>query len=318
MKTSINTISVLLVDAFTSCVGKGNRAGVVLDASFLKSDEMQAIAALVNVSETAFMIPTPESHAFELQVRYFTPTVEVPSCGHATIASHYARSLDLNIENGCVVMKTGAGILPVDIMTEGSKRKIVMTQGQVVFSPPVDESIRQDIFDALGLQSGDILHEIPVQEVSTGHSKIMVPITSSEKLDSLQPDMDALARISVETGCNGFFVFVLNDSDDDCLTSGRMFAPAAGIDEDPVTGNGNGPCGAYLTRYKQIPGDGIFSYFGRQGVAMGKEGVVEVTVHSHDGIPEKVQVGGTAVHAGQILVSLKRDSRGKVSAAKMK
>ncbi|MEZ7198129.1 PhzF family phenazine biosynthesis isomerase [Pseudodesulfovibrio karagichevae] len=123
-------------------------------------------------------------------------------------------------------------------------------------------------------------------------------------LDGLDPDMAALRALSREIGCNGYFVFVLNGADDPCLTSGRMFAPAVGIDEDPVTGNGNGPCGAYLSRYGVLPGQPVFRYLGRQGVAMGREGVIEVTVTRDASGPYKVQVGGTAVEAGRMEIEL--------------
>lgn len=309
-----HTVTVLLVDAFTTTPGKGNRAGVVLDASGLSDDQMQAIAALVNVSETAFMIPTLEQDGYELEVRYFTPATEVPSCGHATIASHFARSRAMGLSNTQVIARIGAGILPVDIVTANDSPKIIMTQGEVRFTPEYDDSIKDRIFKALGLQKTDVVNDLPIQEVSTGHSKVMVPIHSVQVLDNLSPDMDSLSAISRDTGCNGYFVFALNEKDDPCLTSGRMFAPIAGIDEDPVTGNGNGPCGAYLSRYGILPDVDAFSYLGRQGVAMGKEGVVEVTVHRTDGMPQTIQVGGTAVEAGEMQVRLTEDAQGQVLA----
>jgi PhzF family phenazine biosynthesis protein len=133
-------------------------------------------------------------------------------------------------------------------------------------------------------------------------------------LDGLEPDMAALRALSRETGCNGYFVFVVNRGQDPCLTSGRMFAPAVGIDEDPVTGNGNGPCGAYLSRYGVLPGQPVFRYLGRQGVAMGSEGVIEVTVTRDAKGPQKIQVGGTAVEAGRLEIELS-DNNGSVSAS---
>lgn len=307
-------IPVLLVDAFTTTPDKGNRAGVVLDASGLTEDEMQALAALVNVSETAFMIPTPDSPHHELHVRYYTPTVKVPTCGHATIGSHYARARALGLSDTTVVAKIGAGNLPVDIVGSGNAMKVVMTQGAVEFTPPYDDPMVSRIMAALGLGEDDMVPDLPVQEVSTGHSKVMVPIQSVDKLNALTPGMAALADCSRAIGCNGFFVFALNDETDPCLTSGRMFAPAIGIDEDPVTGNGNGPCGAYLSKYGRLPDTPVHTYYGRQGVAMGKEGEIEVTVHRQQGNPAKVQVGGTAVEAGQLIVELAVGPDGLVSA----
>lgn len=307
-------ITVLLVDAFTRTPDKGNRAGVVLDASTLNSEEMQAVAALVNVSETAFMTQV-QGKEYELEVRYFTPSTEVPSCGHATIASHFARSHALGIENARVIARIGAGILPVDIVSTGDERKVIMTQGEVVFTPRYGETLVARILSALGLNESDVIDGLPIQEVSTGHSKVMVPIRSVETLDGLTPNMDELAAISREIDCNGYFVFAFNEADDPCLTSGRMFAPVAGINEDPVTGNGNGPCGAYLSLYGTLPAKDVVAYSGRQGVAMGKEGVVDVTVHRTEGRPSMIQVAGTAVNAGQMTILLTTATGGTVEAS---
>ena len=299
-----HTITVFLADAFTTVPGRGNRAGVVLDATGLSDAAMQAVAALVGVSETAFLSPAPDGADCDLVQRYFTPEVEVPTCGHATIGSHFVRALSLGMDAGRVRISTGAGVLPIDVETVDGRLKVTMTQGAVAFTPPYDPPVRRAILAALGLGADDLVDELPVQEVSTGHSKVMVPIRSVAVLDGLTPDMAALRTLSAQIGCNGYFVFALNGAGDDCLTSGRMFAPAVGIDEDPVTGNGNGPCGAYLSRYGVLPGDPVFAYLGRQGVAMGKEGVIEVTVTRDATGPYKVQVGGTAVEAGRMEIAL--------------
>jgi PhzF family phenazine biosynthesis protein len=292
-------VRVLLVDAFTATPGTGNRAGVILNASGLSAGEMQAVAAQVNVSECAFVIPEP-GNGFDLEVRYFTPAVEVPLCGHATIAAHWARAGELGLTSGRVVARTGAGDLPVDVVIADGVRKVVMTQGAIEFTPPYDQPTRDAILAALGLTPADLVAGLPVQAVSAGHSKVMVPITSTAALDRLRPDMAALAALSEDIGCNGFFVFAFTPKGDACLTSGRMFAPAIGIDEDPVTGNANGPCGAYLSRHGRLPARERVSYDGRQGVAMGKPGVVEVTVRRDGSGPVLTQVGGTAVSAGEL------------------
>jgi PhzF family phenazine biosynthesis protein len=74
-----------------------------------------------------------------------------------------------------------------------------------------------------------------------------------------------------------------------------MFAPAIGIPEDPVTGNANGPLGAYLTHHQLVPTDAdTFSFKGRQGEAMGRPGTVEVTVQLDHGAPTLVRVAGRA------------------------
>ncbi|EOG8161601.1 PhzF family phenazine biosynthesis isomerase, partial [Acinetobacter baumannii] len=77
--------TIYVVDAFTTKPNTGNRAGVVLDADHLTTQEMQDIAAFAGYSETAFVL-SPKDQSHDIHVRYFTPTHEVPICGHATIA----------------------------------------------------------------------------------------------------------------------------------------------------------------------------------------------------------------------------------------
>jgi PhzF family phenazine biosynthesis protein len=100
---------------------------------------MQAIAREMNCSETAFLL-SPVADDNDIRVRYFTPTSEVPICGHATIAAHYVRATEVGaFAARSVRAKTGAGILPVDIEPVGRDFEVTMTQGAVEFAPPLRE-----------------------------------------------------------------------------------------------------------------------------------------------------------------------------------
>lgn len=282
------------VDSFTNELFRGNPAGVVPNADGLTDEQMQNIARELNNSETAFILkPTENDH--EVWVRFFTPTIEVPSCGHATIAAHYIRSIENNYESCTVIQKIGAGILPVEIIKEKGDYKIVMTQGKIVFEDPLNPEINNKIYEALHLGDNDIDEKCPMQIVSTGHSKVLIGIKSQKTLDSLKPNMDALSRISKEIKCNGYFVFTFDTNEYGVLTKGRIFAPAIGINEDPVTGNANGPLGAYLIRHKLITTNmKTFSFIGKQGEAINRTGLVEVEVEIENDLPIKVKVGGKA------------------------
>lgn len=87
------------VDAFTSVPFRGNSAGVVLHADGLSEAQMQLIARELRHSETAFLLTSDDS---DVRIRYFTPTVEVPICGHATVAAHYVRAKVLGLGNSTV------------------------------------------------------------------------------------------------------------------------------------------------------------------------------------------------------------------------
>lgn len=282
------------VDAFTTELFSGNPAGVVPNADGLTEEMMQKIARELNNSETAFIFnPTDDSH--DVWVRFFTPTKEVPLCGHATIASHYVRAIENNLDTCTVVQKTGTGNLPVDIIKDGNGYKIIMTQGKPEIAEPYPAELIDRITSALSIPKGQRVETCPVQFVSTGHGKVMVYIKQQSVLDSLTPDSSALINISREINCTGYFVFTLDSNEPGVLTKGRMFAPAIGINEDPVTGNANGPLGVYLVHHELVDHDGRkFSFKGMQGEATGRPGTVDVDVTIENNEAVKVQIGGRA------------------------
>lgn len=114
------------IDAFTRERFTGNPAGVVPDATGLSDAQMQAIAREMNVSETAFIFPA-RADSSDMTVRFFTPTTEVPICGHATVSAHWVRAHE-GATDGTYMQNTGAGILPVEIERVGDATRIWMTQ----------------------------------------------------------------------------------------------------------------------------------------------------------------------------------------------
>jgi PhzF family phenazine biosynthesis protein len=266
---------------------------------------MQSIARELNNSETAFLLQaTSEDH--DVWIRYFTPTIEVPICGHATISAHFVRSKELGITSGVVRQKTGAGILPVEIITDNEGPQIVMTQGSIEFGKPFGDSIQTQICSALGIKKTDLDSRCPIQVVSTGHSKVLIGIKQLPNLHALTPDLTELARISGEINCNGFFVFTFESDDPKIFAHGRMFAPAIGISEDPVTGNATGPLGAYVAKHGLLAPDsnGVVSFTARQGEAIGRMGEVLVSVKIKNNLPLEVKIAGRAVTAFQTEIQI--------------
>lgn len=297
-------LRVYQVDAFTTEKLQGNPAGVVPNADGLTDAEMQAIARELNNSETAFIL-SPLAPDHDVWVRFFTPTTEVPSCGHATIAAHYVRAVEEDLPSCTVIQKIGIGILPVDVVRDDGDYRIVMTQGTVEFGEPFLAAQGEEALAALGLKTNDRDERCPIQIVSTGHSKVLVGVRSREVLNSLRPDLARLAEMSGRINCNGYFVFTLDSATADVLAHGRMFAPAIGIPEDPVTGNANGPLGAYLVKHGlAAAADGLLSFRARQGEALGRPGVVEVEVEAQELVPKRVRVAGRAVIAFQADLEL--------------
>ncbi|MBU2702725.1 PhzF family phenazine biosynthesis protein [Sporomusaceae bacterium BoRhaA] len=299
----MNTYRVYQVDSFTSDKFKGNPAGVVTNAEGLSEYDMQCIARELNNSETVFILP-PDDSSHDVKLRYFTPTTEVPSCGHATIAAHYVRAIENQLKSSQVMQKIGIGILPIDII-KNEDYTIWMTQGTIEFSNPLSNKDCHNLLSGLGLTEEDLDERCPIQIVSTGHSKVMIGIKSRTTLNSISPNMSMLIELSKKIGCNGYYVFTFAAPNSDVLTYGRMFAPAIGIPEDPVTGNANGPLGAYLVNYGLVKHDGaLFSFKGAQGEAIGRNGIVYVNVKIENDEPVQVIIGGKAVIAFKTQIEL--------------
>lgn len=283
-------------DAFTKTRFTGNPAGVITNADGLSVSQMQQIARELNNSETAFIF-TETCGDYDMQIRFFTPTHEVPICGHATIAAHYTYATEKHLSADCrYLQKTGAGILPVDIFRKDRDYLVAMTQGGVRISSPLSYDCQKMITGALGIKMEDLRTDCPIAIASTGHSKIMVGMKSLEQLHHLQPDLTALTQISKVTGCNGYYTFTLDERHSP-LVHGRMFAPAIGIAEDPVTGNANGPLGAYLVHFGLVNADESFTFEAIQGEAIGRAGTMTVKVMIAGNKPVSVQIFGHAVIA---------------------
>ncbi|MDM1555232.1 MULTISPECIES: PhzF family isomerase [Chryseobacterium] len=289
-------VIVYQIDSFTKEKFKGNPAGVVLDAENLTAEEMQLIARELNNSETAFVLKPDPNDPFDYHVRYFTPTTEVPICGHATIGALYAKAIEDRLDSCTITINTQVGVLPIDILKEGNDYQITMTQGSFSMESAFNSSITQEIVEALGLKLENLNKECPIQIASTGHSKVMIGINSKTLLNTLNPDFTALSHLSKKINCNGYFVFTFDSDDKEVLTYGRMFAPAIGIQEDPVTGNANGPLGGYLIQNKIVEAsDGTMEFIARQGETINRMGQIKVQVTSKNHIPEIIRITGNAV-----------------------
>lgn len=291
------TYTLYQIDVFTKERFAGNPAGVVINADNMDENTMQKIAREINNSETAF-ICKGKSGEYDVHVRFFTPQMEVPMCGHATIAAHYALAVEGMFSPRQLIQKVGVGYLPVDIIQQNQDYKIVMTQGDIQFEEPLNQLLSKKIKLALGIQKTDMIENAPIQVVSTGHSKVFIAINSFETLKKLTPDFLRLTEISQEIKCNGYLVFAPKSPKADCIISARMFGPAMGINEDPVNGSSGGALGAYLIQHNLLPTDGQkkVNFKVYQGFAVGRKGVVEVEMEMNEqGHPEVGRIIGDAV-----------------------
>jgi PhzF family phenazine biosynthesis protein len=258
---------------------------------------MLAIAREMNLSETAFVLPSREA---DLRLRFFTPTQEVPLCGHALVAS-----LTLLYELGevpvvgdlaAVRVETGAGVLGVELVRDRPGVRVDMTQARPAFRPC--QRSADDLLEILGASPDDLRTDLPLELAYTGLWHLVVPLANLDALDGLMPDSRALAALNRDVGAIGTYLFVEEGDAFRC----RCFAPAAGIDEDPVTGTGAGSLGVFLLRHGVVRSGTAFTVF--QGEACGRAGSVRVVATGASGIPGSVVVGGHAVVSlrGELLL----------------
>ncbi|MCZ8132387.1 MAG: PhzF family phenazine biosynthesis isomerase [Steroidobacteraceae bacterium] len=287
------TVQVFQVDAFTKQVFTGNPAGVVLGAEVLADEEMQAIARELANSDTAFVLPS-SGPDHDLHVRFFTPVREAGFVGHATVATFAALLAVGRAEPGHVRQKSRAGVFDVEIAGGVDDPRIAVTQPAPRFSAPIDDASRGKLLDILGLDSGALDPKCP-PVVATGNSnRLLIGLRSAEQLAQLHPDLEGLKRLTPHLGAEGFLVFV-RDAHGPGTTESRMFSPALGIPEDPVSGNAHGKLGAYLVSQGLLEVEhGRASFVGHQGTSMHRPGEVGIEVAVKDGKPVAVKMTGTA------------------------
>jgi len=299
----MNKYRIYQVDAFTKTKLAGNPAGVVTNADDLTDSQMQQIARELNNSETAF-ITKPTVPEADIRIRFFTPTMEVPICGHATIGANFARAIENNLASQTIIQQTGAGNLPIKILKQNDTYQITMTQGQISVEKPLASDLQNEILQALGITTQQRNNLCPMAIASTGAPKVMIALDSQETLDNLEPDLEALKAITPRINCNGYFVFVMTPNKKE-LIHGRMSSPANGIPEDPVTGNANGPLGAYLVKYNLIETHGdLVEFTIVQGEKINRAGTMLVRVSLENDQPVKIQIVGDAVIAFTTNVEL--------------
>lgn len=222
MGLAMTRLRYCLVDVFTDRPLAGNPLCVVLDPC--PAELMQRIAREVNLSETTFPVRTGDN---SYEMRIFTPTMELPFAGHPSLGTAWL------LGPGRWEQTTTGGT----VMVEANEQGASMTQ-----PPPDFTCLREqaaDVVAALGLTSADGVY----RSVAGGTAHILVP--TSEPIDKLDPDLGLVAEASRSCGGLTLAPFrVVNNS----MLHARVFAPAAGIVEDPGSGSAAGPIGLLARR----------------------------------------------------------------------
>jgi PhzF family phenazine biosynthesis protein len=277
------------VYAFGNRPGLGNGAGVLPDARGLSEDDMQAIARLNNLSETAFLFPREDPEC-PYQVIFFTPAHRIAMCGHATLASAFiywraqGRPALLRF-----TQQADVGRLGLEVLGESEGPLVFLEMDRPSLVRNLDRE-RGRIATALRVLGQDLCQDLPVMVNERGY--LFLPLRTLRTLQEMVPDFGAMSALDQELGLHGWYVFSRETIDPTRQIHGRFFAPYFGILEDPVTGTANGYLAAYWLRYLGGQSSGTFRV--EQGFEIGRDGLLEVRYDSRDGQLTEVWVGGRA------------------------
>lgn len=278
------------VFAFSKTPGFGNPAGVVWDAGSLSVNEMQEIARINNLSETAFLFPSVNKD-IPYSIRFFTPVKSIPMCGHASVASAYVYwKISGSPDFMEFSQQAEVGTLKISIESPGKDARIYLQMD----NPPLErnyDEYRDVISKTLGIDTNHIDSSLPVMINSREY--LYIPVKDLITIQEMKPDFESMLKVDKKLGIHGWYVFTKETLDTENDFHCRFFVPSYGINEDPVTGTANAYFTEYYSRY--MGGGNTFILKMEQGFEINRNGIVEVRSACRDGMQPVTQIGGNAV-----------------------
>ena len=285
------------VDVFTSVRFKGNPVAVILKADGLCAEQMQQIANWTNLSETTFVVPATDARA-DYHVRIFTPGAELPFAGHPTIGTAHAlmEAGMIKARDGLLTQQCGAGLvrLKVERAADGAQ--------WIFFELPEPKITALDAAQVTELEAvlGVSLEDSPAPcVVDVGPRWVVAQLPSAEAVIAAQPDLQRMKVQDIRGRHTGVVIFGEHEEGAAAKIEVRAFAPAHGINEDPVCGSGNGSVGAFIRHTSQTARFGD-DFLASQGAVVGRAGVLRLILNE-----PSIRVGGNAVSCidGSLSVS---------------
>lgn len=277
-------VDILRYAAFTTDPSGGNPAGVVPDASELSDAQMQAIAADVGYSETAF-VTAGDWTARRFEVRYFSPLAEVPFCGHATVAT--AVELAQRRGGGALEFATKAGDIAIDTGLSDGVPTAALTSVPTHTEPVAGDDTLSDVLTALRWSMNDLDPEFPPLVGFGGVQHLILAAGTRARLAELDYDFDGLAAVMTRSGWTTVHLFW---PESDTVFHARNPFPVGGVVEDPATGAAAAAFGGYLRDLGRISRRTRLTV--RQGEDMGRPSELLIDA---DPIDPRVRVSGHAV-----------------------
>jgi PhzF family phenazine biosynthesis protein len=257
---------------------------------------MQRIARELGQTETCFVSSSDEP-GVDLALRWFTTTVEVDLCGHATVAAFTVLAgegrVDWSDDRAHLRCATRAGTIGVwlERMPSGSPR-VMMAVGVASLEPAPDD--RSAAARAVGLAPSALDASLPLVS-DPGSTRLIIPVARLSDLLRLEPNGPGMVAYGKPRGYQRFTLVCRETENPNRFAHLRHFAPANGIPEDPVTGTAHAAAAIYLDREDLLaPGESVV-LVGEQGHAIDRRGEVTVEVQRRAGRITDVRIGGTAV-----------------------
>lgn len=275
------------VDVFTSVRFKGNPVAVVLRAEGLTTEQMQQIANWTNLSETTFVLPATDSKA-DYRVRIFTPGAELPFAGHPTIGTAHAliEAGFVHAKDGALVQECGAGLIRLKVARGEDGEQWISFD----LPEPMITTLNDAQIDELETVLGTPIHrQYSPSLIDVGARWIVAQLASAQAVLSCQPDLQRMKVQDIKAKATGVVIFGEYEEKASARIEVRAFAPAHGVNEDPVCGSGNGSVGAFIRHTGQTDHFGS-EYLASQGAVVGRAGMIRLAIND-----QRIQVGGVAV-----------------------
>lgn len=287
------SLSFQTCDVFTDRRFGGNQLAVVFDAADLSDVQMQAVAREFNYSETVFVLP-PSDRRHTARVRIFTPVREIPFAGHPTVGTAFVLASHRPELAGAerIVLEEGVGPVTVELQRDaaGVKRCTFFAPRLPQPGPPAPG--REQLAAMLGLTTSQVLE--PAEFWSCGIPFLVVPLSSVEALQRCKLDLTIVARLLA--GHESQHVYPVAPAG--AAWRVRMFAPDAGVPEDPATGSAAAAFAGWLAHYAPEATQQS-DYTLLQGEEIGRPSRIELRIDRDGDRVTAVRVGGASVMVSQ-------------------
>ena len=303
--------SYITVDVFTDRAFAGNPLAVVTDATGLTAEQMQAIAAEFNYSESTFVLP-PDDRSHTARVRIFTRQNEIPFAGHPNVGTAFVLALVAERSGrtlgSTVVFEEAAGRVPVDLIRDAEGR----VTGATLTAPQpltVGKTIPAAVVaECVGLEPPAVLTSRHEPTVASVGLPFVIAEVADNAIGAARPDTrafsDAARRFPLENGRFSVHLYARTAGrKGQADLRARMFSPLGGTVEDPATGSANGALVALLASLEPAA-DAALAFDVLQGVEMGRPSLLAVSAEKRAGSIVRVRVGGrcTPVMEGVLTV----------------